>query len=57
MWNLVFIQIKYELIGNDLKIYAGNMSSYCSVYITVEMVVNDGVSVNDLENVLRKMED
>lgn len=51
------IDFKYELIGNDLKVYIGNMSSYCNVCITVEMVVNDGVDKNDLENVIRKMED
>lgn len=50
------IDFKYELIGNDLKVYIGNMSSYCNVCITVEMVVNDGVSVNDLENVLKKVD-
>lgn len=48
------IDFKYELIGNDLKAYIGNMSSYCNVCITVEMVVNDSVDKNDLEKVLRK---
>ena len=50
------IDFKYELIGNDLKVYIGNMSSYCNVCITVEMVVNDGVDKNDLENVIRKVD-
>ena len=50
------IDFKYELIGNDLKVYAGNMSSYCNVCITVEMIVNDGVDKNDLENVIRKVD-
>lgn len=50
------IDFKYELSGNDLTIYAGNMSSYCNVCITVEMVVNDGVNKNDLENVIRKVD-
>lgn len=50
------IDFKYELIGNDLKVYIGNMSSYCNVCITVEMIVNDGVDKNDLENVIRKVD-
>lgn len=50
------IDFKYELIGNDLKVYIGNMSSYCNVCITVEMVVNDGVTKEDLENVIRKVD-
>lgn len=50
------IDFKYELSGNDLKVYIGNMSSYCNVCITVEMVVNDGVDKNDLENVIRKVD-
>ena len=48
------IDFKYELSGNDLTIYAGNMSSYCNVCITVDLIVNDGVTKEDLENVLRK---
>lgn len=51
------IDFKYELSGNDLTIYAGNMSSFCEVCITVELMVNDGVSKEDLENVLRKVEE
>lgn len=52
------IDFKYELSGNNLKVYAGFMSSYCDSCITVEMVVNDGVvSEEDLENVIRKVED
>lgn len=50
------IDFKYELSGNELKVYIGNMSSYCNVCITVEMVVNDGVNKNDLENVIRKVD-
>ena len=50
------IDFKYELIGNDLKVYIGNMSSYCNVCITVEMVINDGVDKKDLENVIRKVD-
>lgn len=48
------IDFKYELIGDELKVYIGNMSSYCNVCITVEMVVNDGVNKNDLENVIKR---
>ncbi len=50
------IDFKYELIGNDLKVYIGNMSSYCNVCITVEMVVKDDVRKDDLENVIRKVD-
>lgn len=50
------IDFKYELIGNDLKVYIGNMSSYCNDCITVEMVINDGVDKKDLENVIRKVD-
>ena len=50
------IDFKYELSGNELKVYIGNMSSYCNICITVEMVVNDGVDKNDLENVIRKVD-
>lgn len=51
------IDFKYELIGNDLKVYIGNMSSFCNVCITVELTVNEGVSKEDLENVIRKVEE
>lgn len=50
------IDFKYELSGNNLTVYAGNMSSYCDVCITVEMVVNDGLGKDDLENVLKKVD-
>lgn len=51
------IDFKYELRGKDLTVYAGNMSCYCEVCITVELTVNDDVSMEDLENVLRKVEE
>lgn len=51
------IDFKYELHSSDLTVYAGNMSCYCSVCITVNLSVNDGVSKEDLENVLRKVEE
>ena len=50
------IDFKYELHDKDLTVYAGNMSCYCDVCITVEIVVNDGVSKEDLENVIRKVD-
>lgn len=50
------IDFKYELGGNKLTIYVGNMSSYCNVCITADLIVNDSVSKEDLENVLRKVE-
>ena len=50
------LDFKYVLRGHDLTIYAGNMSSYCNVCITVEMVINDGVDKKDLENVIRKVD-
>lgn len=50
------IDFKYELCGNDLTVYAGNMSSFCSVCITVELMVNDNVSKDDLEKIIKKVE-
>lgn len=50
------IDFKYELSGNNLTVYAGNMSSYCNVCITIEMVVKDDVRKDDLENVIRKVD-
>lgn len=49
------IDFKYELSGNNLTVYAGNMSSYCNVCITVDLVVNDGVRKDDLENIIKKV--
>lgn len=51
------IDFKYELHDNDLTVYAGNMSNYCDSCITISLIVNDGVSMNDLENVIRKVEE
>lgn len=50
------IDFKYVLHGNDLTVYAGNMSSFCSVCITVGLMVNDNVSKDDLEKIIRKVE-
>lgn len=51
------LDFKYELQGKDLIVYAGNMSNYCDSCITVEMVVNDDVNKDDLEKIIRKVED
>lgn len=51
------LDFKYELQGKDLTVYAGNMSSYCNVCITVDLVVNDGVRKDDLENIIKKVEE
>lgn len=50
------IDFKYELSGNDLIVYAGNMSSFCEVCITVELNVNDGVTKENLEKILKKVD-
>ena len=50
------IDFKYEVSGNDLTVYAGNMSSYCNVCITVDLSVNDGVSKEDLENEIKRVD-
>ena len=52
-----YIDFKYELYNGHLNVYAGNMSCYCNVCILVELDVNDGASVIELNNVLRKVED
>lgn len=51
------IDFKYELSGNELNVYIGNLSCYCNKCIIVELIANEGVDKNDLENVIRKMED
>lgn len=51
------IDFMYELHGNDLFVYAGNMSCYCDKCITVSLIVNDNVSKNDLENILKRADE
>lgn len=51
------LDFTYELRGKDLTINAGNMSCYCEVCITVELTVNNNVNMEDLENMLRKVEE
>lgn len=51
------IDFKYEIAGKNLVVHIGNMSDYCDSCIAVDLTVSDGVSKEDLEKVLRKMED
>lgn len=51
------LDFKYELCGNNLTVYIGNMSSYCDKCITVQLLVNDGVDAKDFEKVFRKVEE
>lgn len=51
------LDFKYMIHGNNLTVDIGFMSSFCNVCITVELTVNEGVSKEDLENVIRKVEE
>lgn len=51
------LDFKYELCGNNLTVYIGNMSSYCDRCITVTLLVNDGVDAKEFEKVFRKVEE
>ena len=51
------LDFKYELCGNNLTVYIGNMSSYCDRCITVNLLVNDGVDAKDFEKIFRKVEE
>lgn len=51
------LDCKYELRGTDLTVHIGNMSNYCDSCIAVDLTVNDGATREDLERILRKMED
>ena len=42
--------------GDSLTVDIGNMSPYCDLCITVNLIVNDGVSREDLEKVLKRVE-
>lgn len=50
------LDFKYTLYDTELTLYIGNMSNYCDKCITVEMIVNDGVSKSGLENVIKKID-
>lgn len=50
------LDCKYGMQGDGLTIYIGNMSPYCDSCITVNLIVKDGVSRDDLEKILRKVE-
>ena len=50
------LDFKYMIHGNNLTVDIGFMSSFCDKCITVDLLINDGVSKEDLENVIRKVE-
>lgn len=50
------LDFKYILYDTELIIFIGNMSCYCDKCITVELIVNEGVSKKDLENVIKKID-
>ena len=49
------LDCKYEINGNNLFVYIGNMSSYCDKCITVNLTVNDDVSKENLEKVIKRL--
>lgn len=50
------LDCKYGMQGDSLTVDIGNMSPYCDLCITVNLIVNDGVSREDLEKVLKRVE-
>ena len=50
------LDCKYGMQGNNLTVDIGNMSPYCDSCITVNLIKNDGVTREDLEKVLKKVE-
>ena len=51
------LDFKYMIHVNNLTVDIGFMSSFCDVCITAELTVNEGVGKEDLEKVLRKVEE
>lgn len=51
------LDFSYALFDAELTIYIGNLSCYCDKCITVELIVNDNVSKNDLENILKRADE
>lgn len=47
------LDFKYEINGNNLTVDIGFMSSFCDSCITVELLLNDGVSKEDLEKIIK----
>lgn len=51
------LDFKYALQYKTLLVDIGYMSCYCDKCINVNLSVNDGVNIDDLEKVLRKVEE
>ena len=51
------IDFEYSIQEGILTVYAGNMSAYCKVCITAELVIKDAVGKDDLEKFIRKVEE
>lgn len=51
------LDFKYALQDKTLSVDIGYMSCYCDKCITVNLSVNDGVNIDDLENIIRKVEE
>ena len=50
------LDCKYGMQGDGLSVDIGNMSPYCDSCITVNLIINDGVSRENLEKVLKRVE-
>lgn len=47
----------YELTGREVTIETGRHNAECDCIVTAYLYVNDDVCMDDLENILRKVED